>query len=618
MDVTGLNDGFAARAQRRIAAQRNVPFEKAPIEYDWNERGNFTRRYAHSVNTFALRAFFNATNVDAANDELRALFEHYLAHPTDLYEAHSFHWSGALYTRLWSFFGPEGTVGAGRLADETASRFLEVMFAWSKKASGDLNPDASEPAIWRFPNSENHHAMGIVTTWFFCGVLANHEDYRDRAFESGGTAADHREAWTDYLKTYFRARAGRGQSIEIASKNYNAHTIQNWYTVYDFADDAALKRMAGQYLDLYWATWAEEQIDGVRGGGMTRIYQGPRSRTAAGGEVSEMAGLHLDTRDDDRMSTTDWVVSTSDYRMPEAVMALALDVDGRGCYEVSQRCLGLAEPGWERVPNPPVVPFGVSGLRPDFGGFLRYSWCTPDFVIGTLMCEARPIDDWTGTAAQNRWQGVMFRGHPDAAIVPECQAVDTHLNLNNHANTMNQQWSLQKLGTLITQKLRQGMSRQTGPSRVWISAQGLSDPVEEGDWVFVESDGAYAGVCVADSGGEWDGEEEGGRWLRCREDLSPIVIEVARKADWENFAAFRQAVVGSPMETTGGRLTYTSPSGHAFAFHTDYSALPEVDGETVDLAPGMVYDSPQVRSEWDSGVVTVRYGEGREVLDFRV
>jgi len=611
-----MTDDFGTRCKGLIEAQRGKPFQKGEIDYDWNERGNFTRKYAHSVTAYAMQALHLDEGVADANAELRDLCQHYLDHETDLYEAHSFHWSGALYNRLWAFFGPTGSAAAGRLEGETQALMRQMMFAWSKKASPVLDPSTDH--IGRFSNSENHHAMGIVTTWGFCGVLKDDDEHKDRTFDDGRTAAEHYAAWNAYLKAYFRSRAGKGQSVEIASKSYNAHTIQMWYNAYDFAEDEDLKRVAGQYLDLYWATWAEEQIDGVRGGGKTRIYQGPASLTAAGGAVEEMAGLYLGTRDDEKMGTTDWIVCTSGYDWPELVYQLARDVEGRGAYEVVQRCLGLQEPGWERVPDPPVIPFGINGLREDFGGFLRYSYCTPDFVMGTLMCEARPHSDWTGVAAQNRWQGVMFRGHPDAAIVPECTAVDTHLNLNNHQNTMNQHWSVQRKGSLITQKLKNpDYSTQTGDSKVWISAKGLSDPIEKDGWIFVASEGAYAAVHVV-AGYKLEDSGEGGWWGVCEQDLSPIVIEVGRQSDHVSQEAFQSAVGATEVSFDDHVLNYVGLSGDRFTFHADYSALPSINGETINLAPNRVYDSPFVQSQWDSGVVEIAFGGESQTVDFNV
>ncbi|HAA74467.1 TPA: hypothetical protein DCE37_05020 [Candidatus Latescibacteria bacterium] len=633
MNTEEIMARFEERCAGRIEAQRGKPFEKEEIEWDWNDRGNFTRKYAHSVNMYAMQAFHLGEGLDTANEALRELFEHYLAHETDLYEAHSFHWSGALYARLWSFFsGIRLRQGFGetgsRLDARTRALMLEVMYRWAKKASIDLRADTEH--IWRFANSENHHSMGVVTAWFFCGVIKEDEEYTDRQFEDGRTAWEHYVMWSAFLKAYFRSRAANGQTVEIASKNYNAHTVQNWYTVYDFAEDDELRRMAGEFLDLYWASWAEEQIDSVRGGGKTRIYQGPASRTGAGGAVDTMVNLYLDRRDDMRVSPTDWVVITSGYRLPELVVRLALEVEERGAYEVTQRCMGLQEPGLEDETNPPLVPFRYNGMREDFGGFLRYSYCTPEFVMGTLMMEARPREDWSPVAAQNRWQGVIFKGHPDAAIVPECLAVDTHLNLQNHSNTVNQHWSVQKKGTLITQKLETGrFSYQTGESRVWISSKGLSEPVERDGWVFVESEGAYAGVTViSGKGGSpapgqsgdcphcWDEVDDDGRWLRCLDDLAVIVIEVGRKGDYADGEAFQGAVLEREIEVGEGKVVYRGLGGDEFAFYSDYSGLPEINGEAIDLAPEKVYDSPFVGGEWGSGIVSLRYGGEEKVLEF--
>jgi hypothetical protein len=105
---------------------------------------------------------------------------------------------------------------------------------------------------------------------------------------------------------------------------------------------------------------------------------------------------------------------TSSWRMPDVVMDLALDPNGRGDYEVQERRPGLQQPG--------VYPQLEYHLRADCGGLLRYGYCTPDFIMGSLLCEARPSQDWTAISAQNRWQGAIFRGATDARIYPRAIA----------------------------------------------------------------------------------------------------------------------------------------------------------------------------------------------------
>ena len=116
MKATQLLANFEDRCRVRIEGQRGKPFGKREIQWGWNERGNFTGKYAHSVNMYAMQAFHLDEGVEEANAALCELFGHYLEHETDLYEAHSFHWSGALSARLWSFFSLRYTARYGRQA----------------------------------------------------------------------------------------------------------------------------------------------------------------------------------------------------------------------------------------------------------------------------------------------------------------------------------------------------------------------------------------------------------------------------------------------------------------------------------------------------------------------
>ena len=134
--------------------------------------------------------------------------------------------------------------------------------------------------------------------------------------------------------------------------------------------------------------------------------------------------------------------------------------------------------------------------------------------------------------------------------------------------------------------------------------------------MFVSSEGAYAGVYVADGGYELKAEGQDGWWIVCERDLSPIVIEVGRQVDHESMEAFRTAVLSTPVSLDGDEMRYESLAGDRFSFHTDYSALPMVNGETIDLTPDHVYDSLFVQSRWDSGVVELAYKGSSHVLDF--
>lgn len=104
--------------------------------------------------------------------------------------------------------------------------------------------------------------------------------------------------------------------------------------------------------------------------------------------------------------------------------------------------------------------------------------------------------------------------------------------------------------------------------------------------------------------------------LECSDEFSPIIIEVATKANFPTPEAFSKAVLALPVKTEGTTLTHTGLSGDRFTFFTDQTELPRVNDELVNLAPTRVYDSPFVQSDWKSGLVTVQKGNRKIVLNF--
>ncbi len=63
-------------------------------------------------------------------------------------------------------------------------------------------------------------------------------------------------------------------------------------------------------------------------------------------------------------------------------------------------------------------------------------------------------------------------------------------------------------------------------------------------------------------------------------------------------------------------LVYQSLGGDELTFYCDQSRLPEINNSPIDLAPKLVFDSPFVQSKWNSGVVTIKYGQDEKILNF--
>src|SRR5690606_38681873 len=171
----------------------------------------------------------------------------------------------------------------------------------------------------------------------------------------------------------------------------------------------------------------------------------------------------------------------------------------------------------------------------DFGGIVRYTYCTPSFIMGTPMSEARPHNEWALISSQNRSHGVIFEGDQQAAILPQCEK-------NVSRRYFNAQWSAQRKGTLITQKLKTNVD--AGKSIVWFAKNGLSDAIENKGWIFAESNGAYAALRVVDGSFYWDSTSNAqlGKWLYCENDFSPVILEVVQKTDYGSFGDFQEQI----------------------------------------------------------------------------
>ena len=257
--------------------------------------------------------------------------------------------------------------------------------------------------------------------------------------------------------------------------------------------------------------------------------------------------------------------ATTFWRPSVVVAELARDAADRGVYEYVSRRPGLAAPTGEKPRNfvaDPAHPFrearGVYGLRPEGGGLLRYSYCTPDFVLGTSMVEARPKEDWTNISSQNRWEGVIFGGHRTARIfVQPLQP--------KRGSVYNANWSAQKRGVLVVQRLKGSNAKG---QRVWFDAS--LPRVEANGWVFAKAPRAYAAVRVVTGGTAWEpdaveqhhegkGRTDLGVWLRCLDEFSPVILEVGAGPSSRTSPRFS----GRRWRTRcGGRtVAWTTPAG---------------------------------------------------------
>jgi len=585
-------DGVAERRDTILARQVASPYPRSGA---W-----------HYID-FALAALCRNERLGEANAALLTLHEEFPVDPDPRREPSGeevadAHWQINLLHRIWWLFHRRSRFFPGRLTPEAEAALLDIFWQSARRHCRIAYADPER--TWWVWGSENHGAMSRSGFWGTAHILARAPAYRERRYEDGSTPAQMAGAWDAFFRRYARERAGKGLLVEIGS-TYNKYTLQGWYNMADFAEDPVLRRRMRMLLDLFWADWSIEQIDGVRGGGKHRIYPGPASARGYASSGQGMAWLYFGLGTPHTKHPGHMCAVTSAYRPPALVADLALDVEGRGVYEYVSR-----RPGLNLLPKPQEAGADTYVLRPNYGGILRYSYCTPDFVLGTSMVEARPHTDWSSISSQNRWDGVVFAGRPDSRIFAQPLKPTRGSVYNAHG-------SVQHRGVLILQKLR--THRHAHGQRIWFSAD--LERAEAGGWVFAEAPRAFAAVRVVRGGTHWEEpaphDRVEGAWLTCEDPFTPIILEVVRKRDAADLAAFKTMILANPLSLDGKALRYRSGhTGDAFVLHTDWSRPPEINGRPIDFRPPKVYDSPFIQSEWDSGVVVLRKGRRRVVLDF--
>jgi hypothetical protein len=598
VELLSLRDGFDARAAELFHEHLANDLIDRPVDIETARASGGPQRFVFSRLMLALSGMSLNEQVEEANAAvLEAIDVIRWAFPSvDEYELH---WTGPWFYRLYAMFGPRGTVSPNRLSAE-ASEAIYQMFTEYARTQSPIDQAAAE-RVWIIWGSENHSAMRDGTCWAAARMLTEDPRGADFVYADGSTSAAQLAAWTAFLKLYYRERVAKGMLIEVGAIGYGSRTLASWYNLIDFAD-GELRELARAAMDVWWADWATLQLNGQRGGAKSRIYPSPDNDPLYGNHDRNrmMAWFYLGRwRNNSATHEAILPTATSTYRLPLVLMDIALDSEGRGVYEAVSRRPGrmLSRELSEKLrvdKNPIYVADG------DYGAILHYTYCTPEFIMGTAMFPAWPHEGWTDISMQNRWHGVMFAGDDrERYILP--QVLGDKAAYNAH-------WAVQRKGTMICQKLRPGHSAMASEMRVGFS-KGL-EITEHEKTIFVEAPGAFAAVQVVRGGWEWIND----MWIRCNDDRTPVIIEVARKADFEeDFEAFKAAVLGLQLDVDAeGTVYYNGLSGDEFTFYAGDDRLPQINGETIDLAPDYTFSSPLLNEVWASGLVTITK-DGREL-----
>lgn len=517
--------------------------------------------------------------------------------------AGGFHWQAYQLARIVLLFGSKGVFAPGHMSAEAEQTAKDTLWQWlaPRGSRGLVDPSRD----WWQWGSENHHIQAWVSFWSALNLLAKDETYAGKTFADGSTVQELKVEFDSYFKRWIRERATHGLFAEANSPTYAKYSVSGFYNLVDFADDAELRRLSREFLDLCWTQWALEQVDGVRGGSRHRSYAGGAS--IDGSSLGNIAWYHFGVGQAESRHPSVLCTITSAYEPPDFVKDLITRRAELGDYEITSRLPGLLEKPlaeWGNYAtdssNPMFSPKGILPYDPACGQLLRRTYSTPGFVIGATMLPALPMERWAPTSSQNRSDGVTFAGTGAAGIFVQPPPA-------RKGSIYNTQWSVQDRGVLLVQRLPFTNSKG---QRVWFAA-GLARTERDG-WIFVEAPQAYAAVRVVQGGTSWAKDEVAdwleasdykpglGEWLVLADESSPIIVEVAPKSAYADAAAFQKEILGNKLAAKGDRVDYQSAHyATTLTLFSDQSKLPEINGTPLDFALKKSFAGPVLEGEGD-------------------
>lgn len=451
-------------------------------------------------------------------------------------------------------------------------------------------------------DSENHHLL-FHTSRYLMGS-AWPDDQFEPYGQTGRELAATDAAW---LETFIRFRARRGWG-EFASSCYVVPDIECLLNLCDFAPSRKLSLLAENMITVRLADTAVDSLTGMYCGAHGRIYE-PHALDHRNDGTLSLLYLYLGDIPQEWLQEKGTLVDavTSKYRPP----AILLDIAGRRRepYESYQR--SHLHNTSDVLPSLPLP-----------GSIRRYTFWTPDYVLGCVQKQDPYPEDcpgrWYSHHEQHEWD-LSIAGHPGARIFTHHPGKKG----NEHGYWTGDLQCGEKGGCGHFMQQRNVLlalySIPANEPYQFIHAYVPRDDFDE----ILEKDGLLAirknKVLVAlrllggydwTTSGPYQGKEIISNGAR-----NGAVCEIGLQHEYGSLRAFADKITVNQISFDADRmiLAYRSPS--IGEMRLDTRGLREMNGHTIDL-DYPTYSCPYLHSDWDSGVIDLRYGENHARLDF--
>ena len=424
-------------------------------------------------------------------------------------------------------------------------------------------PPPNEEAIrnpWLFKETENQRAVRIARCLAAMKVEPGPE---------GSPRAAAADAWGRYAEAFLLAHDREGW-YEAESPGYIGTSMTALLQLADHAPQESVRRLAARQLDLLFAEWAQEQVNGFPAGAKSRTYVhwalGPNNTRwpawawlAAG--LGEAAKISFKDSPE---------IGTSSYEIPEPVRRLVAERRSQAPYEIRAR---------RRIPLPERLDLDTA----------LYSYATPDYILGTSQSvgglrlgvsggqeimatlyasgsDFAPVYLWsrTNNVRSGRWKSFAGQdlavGHRNVAVAR--LAAGEGAEGTGHAY-LAPAWSRPEPA---------GESGEVVVSRYGDTYVAL---VTEGGWDVAPAPDRFPGYYGGDKAFR-------GSWAAVpRRQPAAIALEAGRKAEDGDFQAWKKRIAAARLTVVDGELRFTASDGTRLAFLPGERAT--VGGKALDL-----------------------------------
>ncbi len=410
-------------------------------------------------------------------------------------------------------------------------------------------PDAQairEP--WSFKETENQRIVRMAR---------NLTAFRLDPPKPGTPRVAAEQAWTAATEAFLLAHDREGW-YEAESPGYIAASMTALLQLADHAGSQRIRELARRQLDLLFAEWAQEQVNGFPAGPKSRTY----IQWALGARNTPWlawAWLGGGLEDPEGISFMDWPeIATSSYEMPESVRRLLAERDRQPPYEIRARRSIILD------------------KRRDLDTAL-YSFATPDYILGAAQ-SVRGLH--LGVSGGQEIMATLYAG---------CAPFAPLYLWSRTQNPRSDRWKTwsgndQALAHRNVALARLGAGEETVTGHAWLAA-----PWAEPE-VLPAQGGKTADVVVTRCGDTWAALVTVGGWevkpaperfpayyggdkhLRGswaavpRRQPAVIALEVGRRAEDGSFEDWKKKVAKSRLSLEGRELQFTASDGTRLSF----------------------------------------------------